>query len=199
MNCFHFWVSLGYNTTITEVLRDLLELWIAFIFEYLWDTTQRLKNASHKSDSCELLSFLSIFGIQHNQMEMQSKNMIVVNCFHFWVSLGYNTTWRFYFKQCSWLWIAFIFEYLWDTTQHYQVGYYCLSRCELLSFLSIFGIQHNHSRLFKRQWDVVNCFHFWVSLGYNTTSEMTVKSWLSLWIAFIFEYLWDTTQLFTSK
>ena len=42
--------------------------------------------------------------------------------------------------------------------------------CELLSFFSIFGIQHNLFQIFFQPNAVVNCFHFSVSLGYNTTS-----------------------------
>ena len=169
-------------------------LWIAFIFEYLWDTTQQRLEYYWWRCCCELLSFLSIFGIQHNNRLRQDQPRKVVNCFHFWVSLGYNTT------NCSkeivsiMLWIAFIFEYLWDTTQ--PMVYYPtdLVGCELLSFLSIFGIQHNFCLYPSIRKSVVNCFHFWVSLGYNTTVYAYGYMLHRLWIAFIFEYLWDTTQ-----
>ena len=36
-----------------------------------------------KLESCELLSFLSIFGIQHNPYLFPNQVIIVVNCFHF--------------------------------------------------------------------------------------------------------------------
>ena len=143
MNCFHFWVSLGYNTTNGILSNWFSWLWIAFIFEYLWDTTQLLLISFYTKISCELLSFLSIFGIQHNSLRLWLYASSVVNCFHFWVSLGYNTTTNYLTLQITLLWIAFIFEYLWDTTQLPAKSFVILDRCELLSFLSIFGIQHN--------------------------------------------------------
>ena len=194
VNCFHFWVSLGYNTTHRFHCISSMLLWIAFIFEYLWDTTQQNIYRIAKLESCELLSFLSIFGIQHNPYLFPNQVIIVVNCFHFWVSLGYNTTRKQNSVDFRWLWIAFIFEYLWDTTQQTSMISRFQTCCELLSFLSIFGIQHNKkfNKVFLTI--VVNCFHFWVSLGYNTTQIGSAMKELGLWIAFIFEYLWDTTQ-----
>ncbi len=150
MNCFHFWVSLGYNTTASINLSSNSSLWIAFIFEYLWDTTQPTTRRGCCVLSCELLSFLSIFGIQHNKRSLSISNCSVVNCFHFWVSLGYNTTPQYCYLQGSLLWIAFIFEYLWDTTQLICSVLIMPLCCELLSFLSIFGIQHNRSMIFIR-------------------------------------------------
>ena len=167
-SCFHFWVSLRYNTTHRLVFLPRLQLWIAFIFEYLWDTTQSAPESALWCPGCELLSFLSIFGIQHNFDIVLLRHFLVVNCFHFWVSLGYNTMSCETICHLLSLWIAYIFEYLWDTTQ-WESGYYGLAlSCELLSFLSIFGIQHNLALSKSRQKFVVNCFHFWVSLGYNT-------------------------------
>ena len=64
-----------------------------------------------------MLSFFSIFGIQNNLKTVNSTRLIVVNCFHFSVSLGYKTTLLFYCNCWSLLWIAFIFQYLWDTKQ----------------------------------------------------------------------------------
>ena len=123
-------------------------LWIAFIFQYLWDTKQQQ------------------FG--------KLKVMTVVNCFHFSVSLGYKTTKSSFITRWYWLWIAFIFQYLWDTKQR-QIGnrtYW--ESCELLSFFSIFGIQNNFFSCFYIYPSVVNCFHFSVSLGYKTTpSQIT--------------------------
>ena len=143
---------------------------------------------------CELLSFFSIFGIQNNVISVVGAASEVVNCFHFSVSLGYKTTLLSCGKVSALLWIAFIFQYLWDTKQLYIKKISLLSCCELLSFFSIFGIQNNlyicENHL---QW-VVNCFHFSVSLGYKTTSYVKVRPILLLWIAFIFQYLWDTKQ-----
>ena len=194
VNCFHFSVSLGYNTTGFGNKNTTFTLWIAFIFQYLWDTTQLLVIFSIVSMCCELLSFFSIFGIQHNGIKVWDTEWDVVNCFHFSVSLGYNTT----IKQLSlWihlLWIAFIFQYLWDTTQHQRQYPPLWVRCELLSFFSIFGIQHNDLQLMQVYFSVVNCFHFSVSLGYNTTIPTNTIMTSALWIAFIFQYLWDTTQ-----
>ena len=141
-----------------------------------------------------MLSFFSIFGIQHNLPIICSTGNIVVNCFHFSVSLGYNTTNAALIMSKNPLWIAFIFQYLWDTTQQDPVFLRGSECCELLSFFSIFGIQHNLSRLYSTSSIVVNCFHFSVSLGYNTTREITHEGETLLWIAFIFQYLWDTTQ-----
>ena len=118
---------------------------------------------------CELLSFFSIFGIQNNR---KKKNILlnwVVNCFHFSVSLGYKTTVSIIYTWNHSLWIAFIFQYLWDTKQLWAVALLFLYCCELLSFFSIFGIQNNVFR-YRLHWrEVVNCFHFSVSLGYKTT------------------------------
>ena len=172
VNCFHFWVSLGYNTTTSSHSLSQTVLWIAFIFEYLWDTTQLKANWTTTDTRCELLSFLSIFGIQHNTFNISNYFFCVVNCFHFWVSLGYNTTSQIQVATVWKLWIAFIFEYLWDTTQLFLSGWHQSKCCELLSFLSIFGIQHNIAGALAKEIDVVNCFHFWVSLGYNTTVEI---------------------------
>ena len=143
---------------------------------------------------CELLSFFSIFGIQNNKKQKKEVYLIVVNCFHFSVSLGYKTT-----NFCDWifisqLWIAFIFQYLWDTKQQKNSSFIPLSSCELLSFFSIFGIQNNKITTQQIDSGVVNCFHFSVSLGYKTTMNMATRMNAELWIAFIFQYLWDTKQ-----
>ena len=143
MNCFHFSVSLGYKTTPFLKKNLNSKLWIAFIFQYLWDTKQR--NFSENA-----------------QLE-------VVNCFHFSVSLGYKTTNRIDETIENALWIAFIFQYLWDTKQQYYMEIIDQSRCELLSFFSIFGIQNNQKYENNSTFTVVNCFHFSVSLGYKTT------------------------------
>ena len=145
MNCFHFWVSLGYDTTIRQQRKAEHLLWIAFIFEYLWDMTQLDRKGSNSTARCELLSFLSIFGIWHNFHRYKRRTNAVVNCFHFWVSLGYDTTSMFKTIPGHMLWIAFIFEYLWDMTQHSPLSKQLLESCELLSFLSIFGIWHNQN------------------------------------------------------
>ena len=194
VNCFHFSVSLGYNTTAFNKSASTFLLWIAFIFQYLWDTTQQERSSTHRTDRCELLSFFSIFGIQHNLPLITGESLSVVNCFHFSVSLGYNTTCLLQMWPGHQLWIAFIFQYLWDTTQLLTQSFPSLSRCELLSFFSIFGIQHNRWYCFNFCSHVVNCFHFSVSLGYNTTIKDKYYLDLWLWIAFIFQYLWDTTQ-----
>ena len=156
-------------------------MWIAFIFQYLWDTKQLSTVYSTPSACCELLSFFSIFGIQNNICCRCLSSSWVVNCFHFSVSLGYKTT--------------------------LENGNNTKKSCELLSFFSIFGIQNNtiNSPFFCQR--VVNCFHFSVSLGYKTTNFIVSIFILELWIAlatpnrlafplldFIFQYLWDTKQ-----
>ena len=169
MNCFHFSVSLGYKTTfwnsfnsiislwiafifqylwdtkqLSEIQRpDWSWLWIAFIFQYLWDTKQRMIAVWFKTYRCELLSFFSIFGIQNNGQKIQVVDESVVNCFHFSVSLGYKTTIIVNSNPAQQLWIAFIFQYLWDTKQQKIKKLEITTRCELLSFFSIFGIQNN--------------------------------------------------------
>ena len=173
----------------------VVRLWIAFIFLYLWDTTQ-LENLNNLLQfCCELLSFFCIFEIQHNYSDYLEKPLIVVNCFHFSVSLRYNTTLPSKFHNLSLLWIAFIFLYLWDTTQLKLLIQHISSCCELLSFFCIFEIQHNQHWKTPHLYRVVNCFHFSVSLRYNTTNLLFLRTSASLWIAFIFLYLWDTTQL----
>ena len=171
-------------------------MWIAFIFLYLWDTTQLNDGVKQSVVGCELLSFFCIFGIQHNITFFKESEIFVVNCFHFSVSLGYNTTTWSMFSANNGLWIAFIFLYLWDTTQLFAERYELSYGCELLSFFCIFGIQHNMANERDNAWGVVNCFHFSVSLGYNTTKIVVDHIDNMLWIAFIFLYLWDTTQLF---
>ena len=169
VNCFHFSVSLGYKTTLQRTSKMYSLLWIAFIFQYLWDTKQQSRLHSVTAERCELLSFFSIFGIQNNLDSFRMTNYVVVNCFHFSVSLGYKTTNNEFFTCHRLLWIAFIFQYLWDTKQHLFANCIFDRCCELLSFFSIFGIQNNCELC--REWlkDVVNCFHFSVSLGYKTT------------------------------
>ena len=143
VNCFHFSVSLGYKTTIPGTSKLTISLWIAFIFQYLWDTKQRLIIKLKSFSGCELLSFFSIFGIQNNFYVFITKSIFVVNCFHFSVSLGYKTTLLYLTNKPTQLWIAFIFQYLWDTKQlRIRSGYRTVC-CELLSFFSIFGIQNN--------------------------------------------------------
>ena len=194
VNCFHFSVSLGYKTTDATSTRSVAVLWIAFIFQYLWDTKQQKNDSLNITRSCELLSFFSIFGIQNNAIDYDGEVVSVVNCFHFSVSLGYKTTTAETARVSAELWIAFIFQYLWDTKQlHYPWIIYTDS-CELLSFFSIFGIQNNSATEWTTRLSVVNCFHFSVSLGYKTT-KASFESWqFWLWIAFIFQYLWDTKQ-----
>ena len=144
-------------------------MWIAFIFQYLWDTKQLSFVEIQVEISCELLSFFSIFGIQNNVFSKSSLLYHVVNCFHFSVSLGYKTTVFRFIKFVFMLWIAFIFQYLWDTKQLYIFGKVTELSCELLSFFSIFGIQNNCQISNVMAFLVVNCFHFSVSLGYKTT------------------------------
>ena len=171
VNCFHFSVSLGYKTTleVNEASGDVL--WIAFIFQYLWDTKQLINSLSASEFSCELLSFFSIFGIQNNSFIESILVATVVNCFHFSVSLGYKTTLNLYTRTLNQLWIAFIFQYLWDTKQLIILSQKNIISCELLSFFSIFGIQNNQLGWVHQLKIVVNCFHFSVSLGYKTTSN----------------------------
>ena len=169
-------------------------MWIAFIFQYLWDTKQLWEKSKGVKDSCELLSFFSIFGIQNNAKRCTRSGFSVVNCFHFSVSLGYKTTIMGTVPWIVQLWIAFIFQYLWDTKQHALIIIGLPACCELLSFFSIFGIQNNLSKQRKQDSAVVNCFHFSVSLGYKTTVYIPLNINLELWIAFIFQYLWDTKQ-----
>ena len=145
MNCFHFSVSLGYKTTMLENMQVQSLLWIAFIFQYLWDTKQQMLAFALYPFRCELLSFFSIFGIQNNGVKTDKWCYDVVNCFHFSVSLGYKTTF--------------------EAFQERKHG------CELLSFFSIFGIQNNRYCFVKGFTSVVNCFHFSVSLGYKTTQK----------------------------
>ena len=56
-----------------------------------------------------------------------------------------------------------------DTKQHIFTPFIQRKSCELLSFFSIFGIQNNVPKLQNPLLQVVNCFHFSVSLGYKTT------------------------------
>ena len=170
-------------------------MWIAFIFQYLWDTKQRETIPGKVLDCCELLSFFSIFGIQNNTMDYWFYARLVVNCFHFSVSLGYKTTKLEWVMLGFLLWIAFIFQYLWDTKQQLISEGFAFTSCELLSFFSIFGIQNNRTDFNFKTESVVNCFHFSVSLGYKTTSFKFWIEGIRLWIAFIFQYLWDTKQL----
>ena len=144
-------------------------LWIAFIFQYLWDTKQPFFIFIFINICCELLSFFSIFGIQNNTTVVFATLFQVVNCFHFSVSLGYKTTLDNFCPLTFKLWIAFIFQYLWDTKQRKLVGAAAVLGCELLSFFSIFGIQNNYICQVHPSALVVNCFHFSVSLGYKTT------------------------------
>ena len=144
-------------------------LWIAFILLYLWDTTQPATNSAFVMICCELLSFYCIFEIQHNSTSDKIFPKTVVNCFHFTVSLRYNTTSCIIDVASILLWIAFILLYLWDTTQHSYQGSAPILGCELLSFYCIFEIQHNVTIYRPNSSAVVNCFHFTVSLRYNTT------------------------------
>ena len=194
VNCFHFSVSLRYNTTLSQCSKCFRTLWIAFIFLYLWDTTQLYLYGISTNYCCELLSFFCIFEIQHNFFIVDSAGFAVVNCFHFSVSLRYNTTESVNSFLTDPLWIAFIFLYLWDTTQHFSCFIIESLCCELLSFFCIFEIQHNYFVEASGTISVVNCFHFSVSLRYNTTGTVTKCNPNPLWIAFIFLYLWDTTQ-----
>ena len=194
VNCFHFSVSLGYKTTSSSKTFEWIELWIAFIFQYLWDTKQQMEKHITLNYSCELLSFFSIFGIQNNRPPILASLSCVVNCFHFSVSLGYKTTLLWFLRMDIMLWIAFIFQYLWDTKQLMEMLAVYNSSCELLSFFSIFGIQNNDEEIELNRQNVVNCFHFSVSLGYKTTRHRKYFIIIRLWIAFIFQYLWDTKQ-----
>ena len=144
MNCFHFSVSLGYKTTPFLKKNLNSKLWIAFIFQYLWDTKQPPANVAVSAVGCELLSFFSIFGIQNNKYFGTIVKAGVVDCFHFSVSLGYKTTFNSRARRWNWLWIAFIFQYLWDTKQQNENCKPAFWSCELLSFFSIFGIQNNY-------------------------------------------------------
>ena len=124
----------------------------------------------------ELLSFFSIFGIINNYKEPIIHQ--VVNCFHFSVSLGYETT---------------ILELRWD-----------LVVVELEAFFSIFGIQNNNKAIIKIEIVIELLFIFSVSLGYKTTSVSYLSqlkpfqlSWDQTVVnCFIFQYLLDTKTTF---
>ena len=191
-----FFSIFGIQNNYINIAKQWKGLWIAFIFQYLWDTKQLYRYSGTDLLGCELLSFFSIFGIQNNPNEYGDKLEIVVNCFHFSVSLGYKTTGLILHSKKATLWIAFIFQYLWDTKQLIVNIYVRINSCELLSFFSIFGIQNNLKGFQLFRLSVVNCFHFSVSLGYKTTFKRLANNILSLWIAFIFQYLWDTKQLY---
>ena len=195
VNCFHLSVSLRYNTTEKFLANIASELWIAFIYPYLWDTTQQEGEFYIRDVSCELLSFIRIFEIQHNIIFTGNVFTVVVNCFHLSVSLRYNTTEVVNDTEEEELWIAFIYPYLWDTTQQNRIYRQRYFSCELLSFIRIFEIQHNQYSFQTNQSRVVNCFHLSVSLRYNTTQLIPNYHYYKLWIAFIYPYLWDTTQL----
>ena len=150
MNCFHFSVSLRYTTTVLNLKPWNNVLWIAFIFQYLWDTQQHKIFNILFYFCCELLSFFSIFEIHNNLYRWQRSYSSVVNCFHFSVSLRYTTTNAFESLLPCVLWIAFIFQYLWDTQQHLLVYITFIYSCELLSFFSIFEIHNNRGLRVKR-------------------------------------------------
>ena len=61
--CFQFWVSLTSLSLNFCICRDLIALWFAFNFEYLWHRYH--SNPLHFSspNGCDLLSILSIFDI----------------------------------------------------------------------------------------------------------------------------------------
>ncbi len=77
-------------------------------------------------------------------------------------------------------WMAFIYPYLWDTTQLRRIRRGFLFGCELLSFIRLFGIQHNSVGFDEVSFSVVNCFHLSVSLGYNTTHDVFGKDKVGL-------------------
>ena len=60
--------------------------------EFNLDKCQIVTKFLEDKTGCELLSFFSIFGIQNNNVRPLLERRIVVNCFHFSVSLGYKTT-----------------------------------------------------------------------------------------------------------
>ena len=170
VNCFHFSVSLGYKTTLYWFKPNESGLWIAFIFQYLWDTKQLWKQRWRFKPRCELLSFFSIFGIQNNQASEWTTRIAVVNCFHFSVSLGYKTTNRADERLAGKLWIAFIFQYLWDTKQLYENHTRHAVRCELLSFFSIFGIQNNQPKEVKQYFVSCELLSFFSIFGIQNNS-----------------------------
>ena len=169
VNCFHFSVSLRYTTTGSFFNYISMELWIAFIFQYLWDTQQQSVIILQSNSRCELLSFFSIFEIHNNSPFFMASSVLVVNCFHFSVSLRYTTTFEGKWLESFGLWIAFIFQYLWDTQQQFKSVQMKRQSCELLSFFSIFEIHNNPPVTLAVDISVVNCFHFSVSLRYTTT------------------------------
>ena len=168
------WIALATPNRLAFPLLD-------FIFQYLWDTKQQIKFLALILVSCELLSFFSIFGIQNNNASGKVKSSVVVNCFHFSVSLGYKTTFVKFLRKFLVLWIAFIFQYLWDTKQPCNQLQVILVRCELLSFFSIFGIQNNLMSLF------FDYLALWIALA--TPNRLAFPL-----LDFIFQYLWDTKQ-----
>ena len=117
VNCFQKRVSLVSTTTVIPVTLTTSSLWIAFKNEYLWYQQQLSLN------------------IRLPQL--------VVNCFQKRVSLVSTTTRKFYRSAEGLLWIAFKNEYLWYQQQPKILLLLLLTRCELLSKTSIFGINNN--------------------------------------------------------
>ena len=155
------WIALATPNRLAFPLLD-------FIFQYLWDTKQQIKFLALILVSCEFNRGFKTLGVVVNCFGYAESPCFPFARFHFSVSLGYKTTFVKFLRKFLVLWIAFIFQYLWDTKQPCNQLQVILVRCELLSFFSIFGIQNNLMSLFF--------------------------DYLALWIAFIFQYLWDTKQ-----
>ena len=143
MTYFQFWVSLRYYTAMILSGLYLCLLWLTFNFEYLWDITQPIGDFTHKNNSCDLLSILSIFEILHSNIYKMITMSKVVTYFQFWVSLRYYTASFGIIMELITLWLTFNFEYLWDITQQLPRVPKRWHRCDLLSILSIFEILHS--------------------------------------------------------
>ena len=65
-------------------------MWIAFIFQYLWDTKQLAQLKGIEPGCCELLSFFSIFGIQNNKL-LDKEQITPINK-KLWAAYDYHSS-----------------------------------------------------------------------------------------------------------
>ena len=141
--CFQLLVSLVFWTTGGQVKIEVRQLWFAFNYWYLWYSEQLMQAVLQKSDSCDLLSIIGIFGILNNRVAACTRFNPVVICFQLLVSLVFWTTMQREVMLVQALWFAFNYWYLWYSEQPSCKITDMDHSCDLLSIIGIFGILNN--------------------------------------------------------
>ena len=139
-NCiFMWWITANGREIIYKNL-----LWIDFKIVFLCDESQLLYRNLASSLSCELISKLYFYVMNHSTLETLPIQYLVVNWFQNCIFMWWITarTSNLYFQLL--LWIDFKIVFLCDESQPSRLKGTLEARCELISKLYFYVMNHSY-------------------------------------------------------